>query len=323
MEELKVVAVEPEKFEDIDSLLMLTPGEIEAIGHQRMSKDEEAEIIRRIRSGDEDVKEKFIANNMRLVSYIASSYRGLADVDDLFQEGMIGLLKAIDNFNLDIGVKFSTYATYWAKASMLRSIKNTSRQIRIPVGIEDLILRVNSIRQTILAETGEDPDIKTVARLANLTVERVQDLDKYSLTCSNISINQDVGIQGNGQNDDYSLLDTLEDETVNIEEDAARKMLVAQISEIVEGFLSEKEKVILYQRFGFFGRPRTLQEIADMIGITREGVRRRLNAIYKKLGKSKDMQRVADELLAYATENKINGEDFNCDGDIADEDFED
>ena len=233
-----------------------------------LSMDEEVELAKRIAEGDQYATERLTESNLRLVVSIAKKYvgRGLSFLD-LIQEGNLGLIKAVDKFDYSKGYKFSTYATWWIRQAITRSIADQSRTIRIPVHMSEVINKAYRISRSLLQELGREPTEEEIAKEMNLPVEKVREIMKIS--ADPISLDTPIG-----EEDDSHLGDFIKDDTIMGPEDAAAyTMLQDQIQKLLTT-LSEREQRVLILRFGLLdGRTRTLEEVGKEFNVTRERIR--------------------------------------------------
>jgi RNA polymerase primary sigma factor len=248
----------------------LLTGYLGRIGRGRLlTHEEELDLGRRARSGDERARQRLIEKNLRLVVSVAKKYRGYGlPFEDLIQEGNIGLMKAAERFDPELGNRFSTYATWWIRQAIGRAIEDKGRAIRLPAHAQDKVRKAARTRNELSATLGREPVDEEVAKKLGWTVREVRAF--AGLLVDVFSLDRPV----RGEDDSTELGDFVEDEQASeIPEAVIRDMENTQLKESM-GEMSARERYVLVRRYGLDDRePATLAEVGNELGVTRERVR--------------------------------------------------
>lgn len=246
-----------------------------------LTADEEVYYGTLVLEGDEDAKQMLINSNLKLVVSIAKKYMGRGmQFLDLIQEGNFGLMKAVEKFDVRRGYKFSTYATWWIRQAITRSIADQSRTIRIPVHMVETINKFARTQRLLLQKLGREATEQEIAEDMGITVEKVQEIKKISQEPISLETPK-------GDDDEGSISEFIPDEETETPYDAASNVLLKeQISNLMKKELTEREEMVLRLRFGLDdGKSRTLEEVGKVFDVTRERIRQIEAKALKKLNR--------------------------------------
>src|SRR5438874_1682954 len=240
----------------------------EAGRYPLLTAAEEVELAKRIERGDQRAKDKMINSNLRLVVSIAKKYQGHGlSLLDLIQEGIIGLIRAVEKFDWRRGFKFSTYATWWIRQAVQRGVANKSRTIRIPVHIVERGQKIARAERELIAQHERAPTDEELAHKTKLSVKHVKEVRGAARTVASLD-------KPLGDDSDSAFGDLVAQESGNVEEEVVVSFGDDALRRAIET-LPEREKLVIKLRYGLDGDqdPKSLEEIGRALGITRERVR--------------------------------------------------
>ncbi|HEY9679125.1 MAG TPA: RNA polymerase sigma factor RpoD [Drouetiella sp.] len=286
----------PTKLEDVvkgagdDDPIRLYLREIGSI--PLLKADQEIELARKIEQGGSEgaiAKRQLVRANLRLVVSIAKKYanRGMAFLD-LIQEGNLGLIRAAEKFDHQRGYKFSTYATWWIRQAITRSIADQARTIRIPVHVVETINKVKKVTRQLSQTYGRKPTEEEIATAMEITVTKLRDIMKVAQ--EPVSLETPVG-----KEDDSRLGDFIEDQDSETPATSITHQLLREDIIQVMAALGHRERDVLRLRFGLDdGRQRTLEEVGQLFGVTRERIRQIEAKALRKLRHPQRSRRLRD-----------------------------
>ena len=267
-----------EYLKEIGSIALLTP-------------EEESDLARRKSEGDVEAGRKLVEANLRLVVSIAKRYtgRGMSFLD-LVQEGNLGLMKAVEKFDYAKGYRLSTYATWWVKQSITRSLADQSRTIRLPVHMVEAVNKIRRAQRSLSVKLGREPSMEEVAEEVNMSGKRVAELIKAS--GDTVSVETPVGDEEGSNLGDF----VADDANASTEDKAESFLLREEIDSMLQG-LNPREREVIILRFGMeTGHPLTLEEVGKRFNVTRERIRQIETAALRKLRNPSKSKKIRDFL---------------------------
>lgn len=243
-----------------------------------LSEEEEKELAKQIQKGNSEAKRKMIVHNLRLVVSIAKHYkdRGLSFAD-LVQEGNLGLIKAVEKYDVSKGFRFSTYATWWIKQSISRAIMEQSRSVRIPVNLIEMMSKIHKVENDFIQEHGKTPKEKEIADVLGVEEKKVKEIISWMNDA--LSLDAVVG----SDDEEATVASFVEDEKASFSfEEIELQDNKKLIQQVLDTLPSSEKEVILY-RFGIGCKRLTLEEVGSLMKCSRETVRLMESRAIKKL----------------------------------------
>lgn len=256
-----------------------------------LTAQQEVALAKLVEKGEVSAKKSLMEANLRLVVSIAKHFIGRGiPLLDLVQDGNMGLVKAVERFDYRKGYKFSTYATWWIRQEIMRTIADQARTIRVSRQMVETINKMSRVSRQLLQEYGRDPTVEEIAKKMNFTVEKVREIMRFAQ--EPVSLETPIG-----EEEDSHLSDFIEDQVSQTPADAALYAVLQGHVEEILSILTPREREVISLRFGLVdGEPRTLEEIGQMYGLTRERIRQIESISLKKIRQLDFIQNLKDFL---------------------------
>jgi RNA polymerase primary sigma factor len=260
----------------------------EAGRYPLLTAAEEVELAKKVERGDRQAKDRMINSNLRLVVSIAKKYQGHGlSLLDLIQEGVIGLIRAVEKFDWRRGYKFSTYATWWIRQAVQRGVANKSRTIRIPVHIAEREQRIGRAERELMAKLERPPTDEEIATAAKVSLKHLKEVRQAARAVTSLD-------KPLGDDNDASIGDLVGATQEDVEEEVHVSLTETTLHRALED-LPEREREVLRLRYGLANEePRSLEEIGRRLGLTRERVRQIEAQALERLAVSREIEALRD-----------------------------
>jgi len=260
----------------------------EARRHPLLTAEDEVELAKRIERGDLEAKERMINANLRLVISVARKYQGQGlPLSDLIQEGMLGLIRAVEKFDWRKGFKFSTYGTLWIRQAIGRGLANSGRTVRLPVHIVARARKIQDAERKLAVELGRQPTEEEIAVRVELPLDEVEDIRRADRGPTSLD-------QGVGEDGDTSLGDLIASDGPSIEDYVTTGLNAERLREVVNA-LPETERTVITLRFGLDREePQALRETGRRLGISSERVRQLEDQALRRLSRDDTVEALRD-----------------------------
>ena len=255
--------------------------------HELLTREQERALLIECEKGNAQAREILINSNARLVGSVAKRYKGLGlEMQDLIQEGQIGLMLAIEKFDLEKNVKFSTYATNWIRQTIVRAIEDSGRSIRVPAYMFEMNNKLRNAKEKYIQEHDKAPTIKQLAEMLDITQKKVREIMESASTIESL----DTPV---GEEENTTMGDLIASGDLTPEQEFNFKNIQNIVKNALE-MLTDREKEVINLRFGFDNqtKPHTLEEIGDKLGLTKQRIQQIERNSFRKLRINQDLREI-------------------------------